>query len=215
MQTTSVNAAMHEAIYLHPLPVRIWHWVNAIGFVLLILTGIQLRYADLVGVWRYETAVNLHNWIGFAVIANYFIWLGYYLGSDRITNYHPVLNAKTFVKNFFRQARYYSYGIFKGEMSPHHVQPYEKFNPMQRLTYQQVMLIMVPIQFLTGLMLWDVQRFAGAISALGGIRVVATIHVLLFIAFVAFVLIHAYMGALGKTPSTHFREMITGYEEPE
>lgn len=215
MQTTSVNAAMNEAIYLHPLPVRIWHWVNAIGFVLLILTGIQLRYADVIGVWRYETAVNLHNWVGFAVIANYFIWLGYYLGSDRITNYHPVLNAKTFVKNFFRQARYYSYGIFKGETSPHHVQPYEKFNPMQRLTYQQVMLIMVPIQFLTGLMLWDVQRFAGAISALGGIRVVATIHVLLFIAFVAFVLIHAYMGALGKTPSTHFREMITGYEEPE
>ena len=28
--------------YLHPLPVRIWHWVNAAGFVLLILTGLRL-----------------------------------------------------------------------------------------------------------------------------------------------------------------------------
>lgn len=215
MQASTANTVAHQAIYLHPLPVRIWHWVNAVGFVLLILTGIQLRYADIVGVLSYETAVDLHNWIGFIVIGNYFLWLGFYLGSDRITNYHPVLNARSFIRNFFRQARFYSWGIFKGETSPHHVQPYEKFNPMQRLTYQQVMLIMVPIQFLSGLMLWDVQRFAGIVNALGGIRVVATIHVLLFIAFVSFVLIHAYMGALGKTPSTHFREMFTGYEEPE
>lgn len=215
MNAATATSVSREAIYLHPLPVRIWHWINAVCFVLLILTGIQLRYGDLVGLMSYETTVDLHNWIGFVVIGNYFIWLVYYLSSDRITNYHPVLNARFFITNFFRQARYYGYGIFKGEESPHHVQPYEKFNPMQRLTYQQVMLIMVPIQFLTGLMLWDVERFAGIVNALGGIRIVATLHVLMFIAFFAFVLIHAYMGALGKTPGTHYKEMFTGYEEPE
>jgi len=26
-------------IYVHPLPVRIWHWINAFGFVALIVTG--------------------------------------------------------------------------------------------------------------------------------------------------------------------------------
>ena len=31
-------------IYVHPLPVRIWHWTNALGFVALILTGVQIRY---------------------------------------------------------------------------------------------------------------------------------------------------------------------------
>ena len=215
MNASTVTSVAHEEIYLHPLPVRIWHWINAVCFVLLILTGIQLRYGDLVGLMSYETTVDMHNWIGFIVIGNYFIWLVYYLGSDRITNYHPVLNARNFITNFFRQARYYSYGIFRGEKSPHRVQPYEKFNPMQRLAYQQVMLIMVPIQFLTGLVLWDTERFAGIVNALGGIRIVATLHVLMFIAFFAFVLIHAYMGALGKTPGTHYREMFTGYEEPE
>ena len=33
-----------QRIYVHPLPVRIWHWINALGFVLLILTGVQIRY---------------------------------------------------------------------------------------------------------------------------------------------------------------------------
>ena len=215
MHASTLPSVAHEEIYLHPLPVRIWHWINATGFVLLILTGIQLRYGDVIGLMSYETTVDLHNWIGFAVIGNYFLWLLYYMSSDRITNYHPVMDAKNFITNFFRQFRYYSYGIFRGEESPHHVKPYEKFNPMQRLAYQQVMLIMVPIQFLTGLVLWDVERFAGIVNALGGIRIIATLHVVMFIAFVAFVFIHAYMGALGKTAATHYKEMITGYEEPE
>jgi Ni,Fe-hydrogenase I cytochrome b subunit len=31
-----------KKIFIHPLPVRIWHWMNAIGFVVLILTGLQI-----------------------------------------------------------------------------------------------------------------------------------------------------------------------------
>jgi len=30
-------------IYLHPLPVRIWHWINAIACAMLFLTGVQIR----------------------------------------------------------------------------------------------------------------------------------------------------------------------------
>jgi thiosulfate reductase cytochrome b subunit len=215
MQAIHVNQAPREETYINPLPVRIWHWINALGFVLLILTGFQLRYTDIFNLMTFEAAVKLHNWVGFTVIANYFLWLGYYLFSDRITNYHPVLDAERFFRNFFLQARYYSYGIFKGERSPHRVRPEDKFNPLQKLTYQLIMLIAAPINFITGLMMWDVKRFEGWIETMGGIRVVDTIHVVIFILFVFFIFVHAYMGALGRTPSTHYREMITGYEELE
>ena len=215
MQAIHVSQAPREETYINPLPVRIWHWINALGFVLLILTGAQIRYVDIFNLMTFEAAVKLHNWVGFTVIANYFLWLGYYLFSDRITNYHPVLDAERFFRNFFLQARYYSYGIFKGERSPHHVRPEDKFNPLQKLTYQLIMLIAAPINFITGLMMWDVKRFEGWIEMMGGIRVVDTIHVVIFILFVFFIFVHAYMGALGRTPSTHYREMITGYEEFE
>ena len=75
-----------NAVYLNPLPVRIWHWINALGFLLLIMTGVQLRYLDLIQVMSFEAAVKLHNWVGFTVSANYFIWLGFYLLSDKISN---------------------------------------------------------------------------------------------------------------------------------
>ena len=204
-----------EKTYINPLPVRIWHWINALAFILLILTGFQIRYVGLLNVMSFETAVKMHNWVGFAAIANFLIWLGFYLFTDKIKVYHPQLDARKFFEGWFRQVRFYSYGIFKGEKSPHRVQPLDKFNPMQSMTYQIVMLLVVPIQFVTGILMWDIKRFEGWIDMLGGIRVVSTIHILIFILFVFFILVHAYMGALGKKPSTHYKEMFTGFEEEE
>ena len=74
-------------IYINPLPVRIWHWANALGFVLLIVTGFHIRYADLLQLMSFATAVRVHNWVGFVLIANYFIWLGFYLFTDKIVVY--------------------------------------------------------------------------------------------------------------------------------
>ena len=39
-----------KKLYIHPLTVRIWHWTNAVGFVLLIATGLQIRYVGQVDV---------------------------------------------------------------------------------------------------------------------------------------------------------------------
>jgi len=201
-------------VYLHPVPVRLWHWANALGFVLLILTGVQIRYADLFSVMSFELATQLHNWIGFLVTANWFLWFFYYIASDKITNYHPDLDAISFFKRYFDQAMYYGHGIFVGGKRPHDVQPYDKFNPMQKLTYQFMMMITVPVTFLSGLMMWDVEYFEGLINLVGGIRVVNTVHVIMFIMFTFFIFLHAYMGMLGAKWSTHYKEMFTGWEEP-
>lgn len=213
IQSSAMPAAQKQRLYINPLPVRIWHWINALGFVILILTGTQIRYQELFNILTFETAVKTHNWVAFTVIGNYFVWLGFYLFSDKITVYHPELNVKKFFDKAFKQILYYSYGIFRGAEKPHKVLPHDKFNPLQSITYQIVMLMVVPVQFVTGIMMWDVKRFAVPIEMLGGIRNVDTVHVLVFIFFVSFTMVHAYMGALGHTPSAHFKEMFTGYEE--
>ena len=214
-ETSRDTAEQHGGrVYIHPVPVRFWHWTNALGFVLLILTGIQIRYADLFNVISFELAADLHNWIGFFVTANWFLWFFYYIASDKITNYHPDLDAMSFFKRFFAQAEYYGYGIFVGSKRPHDVQPYDKFNPMQKLTYQFMMMITVPITFFTGLMMWNVEYFEGLINLVGGIRVVNTVHVIMFIMFTFFIFLHAYMGMLGPKWSSHYKEMFTGWEEP-
>ena len=62
-----------QRVFLHPLPVRLWHWTNVLGFLALIATGLQIRYVGLVNVMSFETAVSLHNIVGFVVIANFFV----------------------------------------------------------------------------------------------------------------------------------------------
>lgn len=204
-----------QKLYIHPLPVRIWHWANALGFLLLIATGLQLRYNDLFQVMSFRTAVDVHNWIGLVLVANFFVWLLFYLFSDKIKVYHPELSPTKYFRASFRQMQFYGYGIFRGEPNPHHVSAYRKFNPLQSMMYQIVMMLLVPIQFFTGVLLWDVTRFSKAVEMFGGVRVVDTVHVLIFIFFCGFIVVHIYLGSLGHTPSAHFEAMVTGYEDVE
>ena len=202
-----------QKIYIHPLPVRIWHWINAIGFLTLIATGVQVRYMDLFQLMSFRTAVVVHNYIGFVLIANYFLWFGFYLFTDKISVYLPEMNPKKYFEDAWRQIKFYGYGIFLGDENPHHPTIYHKFNPLQIMMYQIIMLLAVPIMFGSGLLLWDVKRFSAVVEFFGGVRVVDTVHVLMFIVFCGFLLMHLYLITLGPTRFAHIKAMLTGFEE--
>lgn len=204
-----------KKIYLHPLPVRIWHWINAASFLILIVTGLQIRYRELLGLMKFKEAVDLHNSTGFILIFNFFIWLVFYIVTGKIKIYIPPMNVKKFIMGSLNQARYYGYGIFMGEPNPHHSTPDNKFNPMQQMAYLAIMLLLIPLQLISGLLLWDVKMFTGWINLSGGIKIVDTIHVLLFLFFTSFIFVHIYLATLGHTPTAHIKAMFTGYEELE
>jgi thiosulfate reductase cytochrome b subunit len=199
-----------KRIYLHPLPVRIWHWIHAACITLLVLTGIGIRYADKLGTPLREM-VNYHNVIGLIVAFDYLLWFGFYVFTGRIKTYFP--SKEELLENAIRQIRYYSYGIFKGEPNPFHPTPENKFNPLQKTAYLNIMLLLLPIQILTGIILLYPEEFKEIIDFVGGIRVIDAIHVLLFFFFFSFIIAHFYLATLGHTPLAHFKAMITGWEE--
>ena len=204
-----------KKIYLHPLPVRIWHWINAVSFLVLIVTGLQIRYRELLGMMKFRTAVDIHNFFGFILIVNFFFWLAFYLLSGKIRVYIPPLNIRKFITGCVQQARYYGYGLFIGEENPHHSTPDNKFNPMQQLAYLGIMMLLIPLQLWTGLLLWDVKAFSGWIDMFGGIKIVDTVHVFIFLFLSSFLFVHVYLTTLGHTATEHIKAMFTGYEEIE
>lgn len=204
-----------KKIYLHPLPVRVWHWVNAAGFAVLIITGLQIRYREFLGIMNFRDAVDIHNQAGFILIFNFFLWFIYYLATGKIRMYIPPLNPKKFITGSLKQARYYGYGIFVGEPNPHHGSPDNKFNPLQQMAYLAIMVVLIPLQMISGLLLWDVKMFSGWINLLGGIKIVDTVHILIFLFFSSFLFVHVYLATLGHTPTEHIKAMFTGYEEAE
>lgn len=200
-------------IYLHPLQVRMWHWLNAVCFFVLIVTGAQVRYRGIMDLMPFQTAVDVHNIAGFALIGLFLVWAAYYAASGQLKVYIPDLNIPRFVQASWKQARYYGYGIFTGEPNPHHATPDHKFNPMQQVAYFSIMLLLLPLQLVTGFLLWDLDRFAALIDLAGGIKVVSAVHLLLTIFFIAFFFVHVYLTTLGRTPLEHIKAMFTGFEE--
>jgi thiosulfate reductase cytochrome b subunit len=200
-----------KKIYLHPLPIRIWHWVNAGGFIILILTGANIR--NILNLFSVETAVEIHSWLGFVLLANYFIWFLYYFLTLKIKIYIPPLHHPVeFAKKALRQAKFYGYGLMVGEQNPHHSTPDNKFNPMQQTSYLMIMTVLIPLQIITGLFLWDPKLFSPIVNVVG-IQIFDLIHVLLWIFFSAFIIVHFYLATLGHTTWAHIIAMFTGYEE--
>lgn len=204
-----------ERIYLNPLPVRIWHWLNAFGFIILILTGLQIRFPEYIAIFgAYRTAILLHNVAGIGVSACYLLWFGYYLFSGTlIRTYIPTLDDIR--GGLFRQARYYLLDYFTGKPNPHHMTPENKFNPLQKSAYLAIMLILLPLEILSGLLLMNVTPLRGIIDLVGGIKILVSIHFLLACGFCSFLFAHIYLATLGHTPLAHFKAMWYGWEELE
>jgi thiosulfate reductase cytochrome b subunit len=75
------------------------------------------------------------------------------------------------------------------------------------------MFFLMPVLIATGILLWDLDRFASVIDLLGGIKAVSAAHLLVTIFFTAFLFVHVYLTTLGSTPLEHIKAMFTGYEE--
>lgn len=198
-------------IYLHPLPVRIWHWTNAFIILVLMITGIQLRTPSVEIFHDYRLVVLLHKYFGFAMTASFLFWLFYYVLTGGIIK-HYLIGFED-IKVMPRQALYYMFFIFKGRENPFVSSPDNKFNPMQKLAYSSVMFVFTPIIIITGILFSDILFFFYWIKALGGLRILDAIHVAAAYIFIIYLFVHIYMSTLGHKFHSHVKGMITGYGE--
>jgi thiosulfate reductase cytochrome b subunit len=202
---------MEKREILHPLVVRVCHWVHAACIVLLILTGFQMRFTEALRMFSFTSSVKVHNFCGFLVLFTFLILWVYYVSSGKFLKIY-VPRSEDF-KKVPIYANYYFIRYFFGEPHPFTPKPDDKFNSLQKITYFMLMFLLLPLQILTGLFLWDPLAFKEVITFFGGIKVIAAVHLLLAYTFFAFVLAHIYLATLGHTFFSHFKAMILGYED--
>jgi len=200
-----------KKIYLHPLPLRIWHWVNTLLVLLLIITGIQLRIPGIAALQPHNTPLLIHRWVGWAMAASCVFWLVYSLMSDHLSRNYVI--RRRHLKGTFRQARFYLFSMFKGEENPFRPSAEEKFNPLQKLAYGAIMGIFAPVLVVTGVLFSDILFFRKYILLWNVVGVLDAIHVIGAYVFALYLIVHIYMSTLGRTASSHIKAMIVGYEE--
>lgn len=197
-----------EKIYLHPLPERIWHWVQALCIVMLIITGAMLHWPEKFPGW-FNWAVTVHNWFGIGAVAAFLFWLVYNLVTGRIMHYIP--KKGEIPTGMIRQAKFYGYGIFKHEPHPYAPSEDNKFNPLQKIAYLKFQLLLFPVLLISGILYMYPETFKGIIDAIGGMTVLGLVHFILGGLFAAFLVAHLYLATTGETVAENFKAIITGY----
>jgi thiosulfate reductase cytochrome b subunit len=201
---------MAEKIYFYPVWIRLWHWLNALMFLFLIVTGLSMQYSspDYPFI-RFDLAVLLHNIAGIIVTLGYFVFV---IGNMVTSNgkFYKV-NLREIFGQLKKQFMYYTFGIFKRESAPFPLSENRKFNPLQKVSYIFAMYAFVPIMIITGLGLLFPEIILSKVYGISGIHLTDLIHIISGFVLSVFMIIHIYFCTIGKTPTANFKSMFTGW----
>jgi thiosulfate reductase cytochrome b subunit len=89
-------------------------------------------------------------------------------------------------------------------------------NPLQQITYFGILNVLLPLQIITGALMWGVQRWPEIAGLLGGLPFLAPFHSLVAWTFGAFIVAHVYLTTtVGHEPLAGIKAMMHGWEDVE
>ncbi len=106
-------------------------------------------------------------------------------------------------------------GIFHGEEHPVEKTRQQKMNPLQQVTYFAILNVLLPLQILTGILIWGAQRWPQIAAMMGGLPFLAPFHTLVAWLFAAFIVMHVYLTTTGHSPTAGIKSMIGGWDNVE
>ena len=199
-----------KKVYIYKAYERFWHWSQAFLVFFLAFTGFEIHGSFVF--FGYKNAVTYHSMaaISFLILIAFTIFWHFATGEWK--QYIPTS------KNIKAQIDYYLIGIFKKAPHPTRKTKLSKLNPLQKLVYFGLKVLLIPMLSISGL-LYMYYRYESNgqiksidIDGLGGI---ASVHTLVALLMIAFVIVHLYLITTGTTVFSNLKAMLTGYEELE
>jgi thiosulfate reductase cytochrome b subunit len=203
-------------MYLYPKWIRLWHVLNAILFLILIITGLSMQYTDKENasyIVSFAKAIKWHNFSALILTINFIIFVTGNLLTKNGRYYK--ISKENFLNELLSQLKYYSIGMFKGEKHPFPVNEERKFNPLQKLTYVLAMYVAVPLLIISGIGLLFPEITVSKFFGVSGLILTDILHISMGFFLSIFMLIHIYTCTLGAKPTSLFWGMISGYHRDD
>jgi thiosulfate reductase cytochrome b subunit len=193
-----------KKVYLYKGFERFWHWTQTFLIFFLMLSGFEVHGTySLMG---YENAVRWHDNAGWAFLILIVFAIFWHITTGEWKQYVPT------AKNLKAQMAYYLTGIFNNAPHPTGKRILSKLNPLQRLVYFGLKILVIPVMVLSGFLYlyfnYPLQGFE-----LDSLEPVAYVHTIGAYILIAFVIIHLYLITTGRTIFSNLKAMITGWEE--
>ena len=199
-------------LYLYPIWLRAWHWLNALLFLLSLATGVSMHFSPG---WLipFDVAVPLHNASGILLTVSWGVFVvGNLVGGN---GKHYLINLRTLPMDLWRQVRYYGYGIFVNAPHPFHVSADHKLNALQALSYVGVMYGLVPLLILSGWAYLLSPHLPDTLFGIGTVWIIAMAHLALAWMMLLFFVVHIYIITTGETVLTNIKAMLTGWHREQ
>ena len=204
IETTRAPAARAGGT-IHPVWVRLTHWVNALAMLMMIGSGWQIYDASPLFPFTFPSAITLGDWLAGALlwhfaamwllVVNGLVYLTLGLATGRFRRKLLPLRPGQVIAD----AR----AALTGHLSH---QDLSVYNAVQKLLYLGVILCGIVI-VLSGLSMWKPVQLRALSILFGGYDAARYVHFLAMAAIVGFVTIHVVMALLVPTS---LRAMILG-----
>jgi thiosulfate reductase cytochrome b subunit len=201
-ETMAIRSNEHT---IHPVWVRIVHWVNALAMLALIGSGWQIYNASPLFDFTFSRSIALGNWLAGALLWHFaamwvlvinglvYLTLGFATGRFRrklLPIYPGQILADIKAALTFR--------LSHDDLS--------HYNAVQKLLYAGIIVVGIII-VLSGLSIWKPVQFQELTRLFGGYDVARYVHFFAMAAIVAFLVVHVVLALI--VPRS-LRAMITG-----
>lgn len=190
---------------IHPVWVRVCHWINAIAILVMVGSGWQIYNASPLFDFTFPGAITLGGWLAGAIAWHFaamwvlvingivYVSLGFITGRFR-RKLLPIYPSEVFAD---------TKAALTFKLSHDDIAHY---NAVQKLLYAGVILCDVLI-VLSGLSIWKPVQFQELTALFGGYDFARYVHFAAMAAIVGFVIVHVLLAVL--VPKS-LRAMITG-----
>ena len=203
--TSSSQTKRLKGRAIHPLWVRMSHWMNALAMIVMIGSGWQIYNASPIFDFEFPERITIGGWLAGGILWHFAaMWL-------------LVANGLVYLVLGF------STGRFKAKLLPIRPrevvadlaaalkfrlahQDFSSYNALQRILYLGVILAGV-VAVLSGLSIWKPVQLQELTFLFGGYENARVVHFLAMSAIVAFLVVHVVLALL--VPKS-LRAMITG-----
>jgi thiosulfate reductase cytochrome b subunit len=202
---TEPAVASGGAKTIHPVWVRVCHWVNAVAMVIMIMSGWQIYNAAPLFAFTYPKWMTLGGWLAGALQWHFaamwmltingvvYVALGFATGRFR-RKLVPITPA-----GVLADAR----AALTGHLGHEDL---SKYNSVQKLLYAGILLVGVLV-VLSGLAIWKPVQLQWLTALFGGYDIARYVHFFAMASIVLFLIVHVVMALL--VPKS-LRAMLTG-----
>ncbi len=191
---------------LHPLPLRIMHWINAAAIFIMIGSGWKIYNDDVILGWlHFPDWIVIGKWAQYGLQWHFFgMWI---FGLNGIAYLAYGIATGRFRQKLF-PIRLREIFAAVGDALRFRLTHDDLaiYNAVQKTLYLGVILVGILI-VITGLCLWKPVQFSELAAVFHGFQVIRIIHFLCMAAIVAFIVVHVTLALL--VPRS-FVAMITG-----